>query len=63
MGTALTVHTSTRFLLTMLPIQSIPPLVRLVGRQCVVRVAPLAPVLGIAAIRRYLQINPGAQTA
>ena len=53
-GTALTIQTSTGFLLTMVSIQLIPPLVGLVGWKWVFPVLAIGPVLGIAAVRRLL---------
>jgi MFS family permease len=53
-GTALTIQTSTGFLLTMVSIQLIPPLVSVVGWRWVFPVLALGPMLGIVAIRRLL---------
>jgi MFS family permease len=61
-GTALTVQTSTGFLLTMVSIQLIPPLVDVVGWKWVFPVLAIGPVLGIAAIRRLLAFKRAAAT-
>jgi sugar phosphate permease len=56
-GTALTVQTSLGFLLTMISIQLMPPLARVVGWQWVFVVLALGPLFGIASIRRLIAIS------
>jgi MFS family permease len=56
-GTALTVQTSLGFLLTMISIQLIPPLVGVVGWRWVFPVLAAGPVVGIAAIRRLMNVR------
>jgi MFS family permease len=53
-GTALTLQTSLGFLLTMLSIQLVPLMVRLVGWRWAFTYLAIGPALGIAAIRRML---------
>ncbi len=53
-GTALTLQTSLGFLLTMLSIQLVPALVRVVGWQWAFTFLAIGPALGIASIRRLL---------
>jgi MFS family permease len=54
-GTALTVQTSTGFLLTMVSIQLIPPMVNGIGWRWVFPILAIGPVLGIVAIRQLLE--------
>jgi MFS family permease len=53
-GTALTLQTSLGFLLTILSIQSVPPLVEQFGWRWAFPVLALGPTLGIVAIRRLV---------
>jgi MFS family permease len=56
-GTALTVQTSVGFLLTMVSIQLIPPIERLVGWRWAFSVLAIGPVFGIAAVRRLAALT------
>jgi MFS family permease len=56
-GTALTVQTSTGFLLTMVSIQLVPPLAAALGWRWAFPVLALGPVCGIAAIRRLARLR------
>jgi MFS family permease len=60
-GTALTVQTSIGFLLTMVSIQLIPPLQRVVGWRWAFAVLSLGPVCGIAAIRQLVAVTRAAR--
>jgi MFS family permease len=56
-GTALTVQTSLGFLLTMISIQLMPPMARVVGWQWAFVVLALGPLFGIASVRRLIAIS------
>jgi MFS family permease len=56
-GTALTLQTSTGFLLTMLSIQLIPPLVRSTSWQWAFPLLALGPVAGVASIRALVRMR------
>jgi MFS family permease len=56
-GTALTVQTSVGFLLTMVSIQLIPPIERLVGWRWAFSVLAIGPVFGIAAVRKLAALT------
>jgi MFS family permease len=62
-GTALTVQTSLGFLLTMVSIQLVPPVVRVVGWRWVFPVLAIGPIFGIAAIRMLLNTHRSARVA
>jgi hypothetical protein len=59
-GTALTVQTSTGFLLTTLTIQLVPPVVGAIGWRWAFAVLALGPALGIASIRRLVRLRRAA---
>ena len=56
-GTALTVQTSLGFLLTMVSIQLVPPVAAVVGWRWAFVMLALGPLVGIAAIRRLVQLK------
>ena len=59
-GTALTVQTSLGFLLTMVSIQLVPPVVKLVGWRWAFPMLALGPAFGIAAIQRLVSVKRAA---
>lgn len=61
-GTALTLQTSLGFLLTILSIQLVPPLIKLIGWQWTFPMLALGPVLGIVAIRRLTILGRATST-
>lgn len=56
-GTALTLQTSTGFLLTMLSIQLVPPLVRTTSWQWAFPMLALGPIAGVASIRALVRVR------
>jgi MFS family permease len=56
-GTALTLQTSTGFLLTMVSIQLVPPLVRATSWQWAFPMLALGPVAGVASIRALVRLR------
>jgi len=56
-GTALTVQTSIGFLLTMVSIQLVPPVAHAVGWRWAFVMLAFGPVVGIASIRRLVQLK------
>jgi MFS family permease len=62
-GTALTLQTSIGFLLTTITIQLVPPLVALVGWRWAFPMLAIGPALGIASIRRLVDVKRPARTS